>query len=214
LRILAVSRFIGVIELNDKRRTLADRGLLRFELLLWLVVIMSLGGCFLGTKGSKKDLDEYDACKQAADDALVRGDYDEVVKQLNCAEQIAENTEWNDGKVMVKSTLGQMYLIRKMSVQSEAAYLEAKEFCRQDSSCNDLLLQYNWLFWLYAYDMHDSDKARALIEEVIQEAPRVTREKTLRTILNDYAAKLRGGGMEADALWVGKRIAELPSNVK
>ncbi len=185
-----------------------------FQMAMLLLVSVGLGACFSNNKGSKKDLDTYQQCQQAADAALTRGDFDEVDKQLTCAGQIADRIEWNDGKVMVKSTYGEMYLMRHMSNESEVAYSQAKELCRRDSACDSLLLQYDSLMWLYAYDMHNSNKARALVEEIIQEAPRVTKDKTLRTILNDYAAELRGGGMEADASWVGKRIAELPPSVK
>ncbi|HEY2848055.1 MAG TPA: hypothetical protein VGI80_09575, partial [Pyrinomonadaceae bacterium] len=84
---------------------------------------VSISACFNQMKGSQPDFSDYRARQELADAALTRGDYDEVTVQLNAAEAIADRIEYNNGKVMVKSEYGQMYLIQHRSRESEAAYL-------------------------------------------------------------------------------------------
>lgn len=179
-----------------------------FALTIFLAIGMS--GCFMLTKGTKKDLDAYEAHMKASDEAIIRGDFTEAELRLGAAGEIADQIEWSNGRVNVKMSFANMYLIQHRSKESEATYLEAQRLCQSASDCTYLPNIYSWLIWLYAYDMHDGTKARNLVEEVIQDAPRVTEDETLRAILNEYAAELRGGGMEADASWVESRITKLP----
>jgi tetratricopeptide (TPR) repeat protein len=167
-----------------------------FKTILPFFLCMFCVSCFQDTYSERKD---FNLKFKDADEAVMAGNLPQAEKDYFSALSIAEKMKWNGGIVSARGALATLYSSQKQFSKAEENLVEARDLCKNDSSCYGLGSIYDGLVLIDLFELRDVGKAEANINEVILQRQRLNEESDVKSMLLRYADEMTANGFDLQA---------------
>jgi tetratricopeptide (TPR) repeat protein len=151
-------------------------------------------------QNKRKMSDEYEKYVKRGEDFVAKKELQEAEQSFGEALKIAESEDWINEIVSVKTKLANVYMFEKKLQKSEALFNDAISTCETDNKCSSGRLDatFDFLSFLYLYQMKDVSKARTLISKIessrIFASMDITKERVCY-----YIGEIKSAGFEKEA---------------
>lgn len=182
----------------------------KLVLLNVLLTILFGSSCFSKISGNRSDLDEFENNLNEANKSIISKDYQNAEQKTISALRIAERIKWNEGVIISKLRLSDLYTEDKNLNEAEALLNQVKEICDTgDCSADDLGRVYDDYIFLYLKGFKDISKAEKIVNEVIQSQKVSEATKSKKERLSNYAGSMKHFGYEKESEDLYARIGSI-----
>lgn len=151
-------------------------------------------------QNKEKLSDEYEKYLERGQNFVGDKEFQKAEESFREALKIAENENWINEIVSVKTKIANVYMFKKNFQESEAMFNSAISTCENNDKCSFERLDatFGFLSFLYLYQMKDISKIQAMINQIkvskIFASAGQTKEKTCY-----YIGEIKSAGYEKEA---------------
>lgn len=123
-------------------------------------------------------IQEFNKVMSEVDKAVATKNFDEAETKYSTAILIATKVNYQDGILMAKDDLGAIYTIQKKFDSAEITLNEVREVCKL-RDCPEFMLNSNYdnLIHLFVNKLRNVEKAKILIDEIIERKDKFENDK-------------------------------------
>lgn len=157
---------------------------------------------------NQKMSDEYEKYLKQGEEFSANKEFQQAEHSFREALKIAENKDWVNEIVSVKTKIANVYMFEKNFQKSEAMFNEAISTCESNNKCSSeqLDVTLGFLSFLYLYQMQDASKAQILVDKIrsskVFANTGQTKDKTCQ-----YIEKIKSAGYKEKAIELANQKA-------